>query len=515
MKRLKELGINLTQIISITTDNGKNVLKMVRDLEEHLQKSVDDSKNNQNPLTMTPSKSKQQSNSDANADEIDHEIECVLGEPDISDDTALELLFSEYIDPTEEPTEMELTANQTLLNVMSSNLSSIHDLNVMWDITGVNCSAHTLQLVTNDAIGAMEDKHRNVIELCRRVAKFLRKESTIITLKNTENAYEKKPRLDVSTRWCSTYFMMDDVHACKKAIEFLAEKYARNKKLKMFKLLLKKWNTLRELIVVLQVPYKATVALQNHRITLSDAFGIWLKIDIHLSLLCNKKSYKTNLARFMLESYRNRKDVIFNNPAMICALYMDPRFRGEIIRNQEKNEQAKRLLSNLWRRIRAVEAQGMTESSEDQTIVVDESTENCSGESSDLNMSIDFDNPALLNNYLARNQTQQLGMTQSDSAPILQHRGDIDDMEMQIELFDPPHLDSEAKILHYWANEKEKNENMHQLAMVVFAIPPTEVQIERDFSRLEHIFSNRRYNLSPNLVDDILLIHLNKQLFDM
>lgn len=44
MKRLKELGINLTQIISITTDNGKNVLKMVRDLENHLQKSVDNSK---------------------------------------------------------------------------------------------------------------------------------------------------------------------------------------------------------------------------------------------------------------------------------------------------------------------------------------------------------------------------------------------------------------------------------------------------------------------------------------
>lgn len=308
---------------------------------------------------------------------------------------------------------------------------------------------------------------------------------------------------------------MYDVHECKKAIEFLAGMYDRNKKLKMFKLLLKKWNILRELIVILQVPYKATVALQNHRITLSEAYGIWLKIDIHMSMLCNKKSYKTHLAKYILEYYRDRKNVIFDNPAMVCALYMDPRFRGQITHNQEKNELAKRLLLNLWRRILAVEAQSSLESPENQTIVVDESMENCSGESSDLNMSIDFDNSALLNNYLTRNQasTQEFGMTRSDSAERLVRCNDNDDMEMQIELFDPPHLDSEENILNYWAGERDKHEKLHQLAMVVFGIPPTEVQIERDFSSLEHIFSNRRYNLAPNLVDDILLIHLNKDLF--
>lgn len=306
---------------------------------------------------------------------------------------------------------------------------------------------------------------------------------------------------------------MNDVHECKKAIEFLSVKNAGNRKLNMFKLLLKKWNILREIIVVLQVPYKATIGLQSHRITLSDAYGIWLKIDIHLSMLCNKKSYKTNLAKNILDNYRVRKNIIFNNPAMVCALYMDPRFRGEITHNHEKNEEAIRLLSNLWRRIRAIETQTTLESPEDQEIVVDKSTENCSGESSDLNISIDFDNPALLNNYLARNQSStQSSQTRPESAQILEQHNS-DDMDMQIELFDPPYLDSESNILEYWAKERENSEKMHKLAMAVFAIPPTEVQIERDFSSLEHIFSNRRYKLSPKLVDDILLIHLNKELF--
>lgn len=38
--RLKLLGIDLKQVITITTDNGANVLKMVRDLEMHLQQWV-------------------------------------------------------------------------------------------------------------------------------------------------------------------------------------------------------------------------------------------------------------------------------------------------------------------------------------------------------------------------------------------------------------------------------------------------------------------------------------------
>lgn len=207
IKRLNVLGINLTQVISITTDNGKNVLKMVRDLEKRLQKSVDDAKTDQNQLPVTPSKSKKQNAFDENDDDIDREIEDVLGEPDISDDVALELLFSEYDDQTLEPTEIELNTNQNILKAISSSLSSNHDLNVIWDITNINCSAHTLQLVTNDGIAAMERTHVNVIKLSRRVAKFLRKESTINSMKQSMNAY-KKPRIDVETRWCSTYLMV-------------------------------------------------------------------------------------------------------------------------------------------------------------------------------------------------------------------------------------------------------------------------------------------------------------------
>lgn len=171
-----------------------------------------------------------------------------------------------------------------------------------------------------------------------------------------------------------------DVYGCKSVIEYLEEKYTRNKKLQMFKFLLQKWPILKELIIILQIPYKATIALQNHRLTLSDAFGIWLKLKLHLQAFCLKKSFKTNIAKYMLDNYNDRKSVIFDNPAMVCALYLDPRFRCEIMHNEEVILQAKASLLNLWRRIiyiRYNESQVEIDSMTNETTV--QSTNNCSG----------------------------------------------------------------------------------------------------------------------------------------
>lgn len=48
------------------------------------------------------------------------------------------------------------------------------------------------------------------------------------------------------------------------------------------------------------------------------------------------------------------------------------------------------------------------------------------------------------------------------------------------------------------------------LAKVVFAVPATQVGVERLFSSLKFVLSNLRYNLNENIVDDILVIRNNQ-----
>lgn len=56
-------------------------------------------------------------------------------------------------------------------------------------------------------MGKIARQHRNVISLCHTVAKELRKQSTQNAYKEHGESY-KIPRLDVKTRWGSTFMMV-------------------------------------------------------------------------------------------------------------------------------------------------------------------------------------------------------------------------------------------------------------------------------------------------------------------
>lgn len=199
-KRLEEFGIDLRQVITITTDNGSNVLKMVRDMESHLAKAVDDAKNK-------PDESVQSNLGnpiDIDEDSVDREIEDILTLPvGITDDDALAIIFRD----NDEPNDYALQTNQTLLNAITTNMTETHGLDILWDVNGINCAAHTLQLVIGDTLKACAKSTKNIIALCRQVAKYLRLNTTVHEMKQIQIIF-KKPRLDVETRWGSTYLMV-------------------------------------------------------------------------------------------------------------------------------------------------------------------------------------------------------------------------------------------------------------------------------------------------------------------
>lgn len=212
IKRLNELGIGLKQIITITTDNGANVLKMVRDMEAYLREKVVETE-----PPPTPVKSNQ--NCEAHQlhvldeEAIEREIEAVLAtNENLTDDEVLGYIFDEverveYTEEDGEPTENDLRANENLLAAIQLNMEDVHGLNVMWEVKGINCAAHTLQLAIGGAIDSTAAKNRNVIKLCSRVAQFMRNQTTKYVLDKAGIDY-KKPRIEVTTRWCSLYLMV-------------------------------------------------------------------------------------------------------------------------------------------------------------------------------------------------------------------------------------------------------------------------------------------------------------------
>ena len=212
VNRLKELRIDIKQIITITTDNGANVLKMVRDLESHLRETI-------NENLLSPSKANNEifcANNESDDEAIEREIEAILAleeEDENENDHILKGIFEEAEDESgdenghDDPTPLQIEANNSLLAALQCNMTNSYGLNVMWDVSGVHCAAHTLQLAIDDTIKAVAKKTQNTMQLCHRVALFMRKQTTICLL-DEKNIVFTKPRIDVPTRWGSKYLMV-------------------------------------------------------------------------------------------------------------------------------------------------------------------------------------------------------------------------------------------------------------------------------------------------------------------
>lgn len=193
IERLKIFEIEPIQILTITTDNGANVLKMIRDIENLQETCVNEQKKATN---SNVSRNLFPDFSSVNVENAEIENILLVADDNITDEEALDILFE----------DVELERNSTLLSAISTELSD-KGVNVLWDISGVNCAAHTLQLAIKDALNKISKSHSNVINIARTIVKFLRLKTTTSQMDEIGLKY-KLPRLENDTRWCSLYLMV-------------------------------------------------------------------------------------------------------------------------------------------------------------------------------------------------------------------------------------------------------------------------------------------------------------------
>lgn len=260
---------------------------------------------------------------------------------------------------------------------------------------------------------------------------------------------------------------------------------------KVFQSLLGQWSIIKEIERVLSIPFRATLKLQRYDLTMSDVFGIWIEIQIQIEKMLKKKMI-TNLATNLLTATIERRQLIFKNDIMICAVFLDPRYRSEIVNHKSiaDSEYAIEKLVLLWNQLNQMGQKDLSVQND------------MSGNTIDLDSSHDSLNE--LNDYLKRS-------TAEEHISIIPEENQ--DIKLLLETFDPEWISAKESVLTYWENAKESNPLLYKLAMAVYAVPPTEVQIERDFSKLDFILTSRRMRLDPKMLEAILLLHLNKDIF--
>ncbi|XP_046868368.1 uncharacterized protein LOC124460831 [Drosophila willistoni] len=84
----------------------------------------------------------------------------------------------------------------------------------------------------------------------------------------------------------------------------------------------------------------------------------------------------------------------------------------------------------------------------------------------------------------------------------------------KIETLKLPVMKANTDVLCFWKYKKTTDPELYALSKVCFAIPPTQVTIERAFSSLKLVLSDNRNRLSHETLENILLVRLNSNHLD-
>lgn len=224
---------------------------------------------------------------------------------------------------------------------------------------------------------------------------------------------------------------------------------------------------------------------QKADFTLTEFYKCWVIIKMKIHSRINLPS-KTKLDALLLKSINKREPKLIDNKLMKCAMILDPRFCDEL--SAEQAVETKNVVATIWEAIKH-----FRKSNENDDSIVGASK-----------TSYDIFKEYMLN----KNKTRRT---------ILEDTTTDDDLMVAISSFIEKEslegaVDDGFCILKYWEAKKKVYPVLHELAMVIFAISPTQVTVERLFSAFALLFSDHRASLSQKLLEDILLICSNQDL---
>lgn len=302
---------------------------------------------------------------------------------------------------------------------------------------------------------------------------------------------------------------------CEELIKLFAKKDSG------FKALLQKMPKVKEAVKVLKIPYVVTKMLQKYDAKLSDFYGACIMMKEKLKVLTTKHEKQTNLAENLGE-FERRRSKMLDNSAMLAAVYLDRRFSADL--NESQIGLAKLYLMNLWERIRKSRRKiiEIPEANEVQPNQLSDSVDEEEfsfqkyfqakglfvNEGTHTSVAlVNLSEPPITNNNesVTPNGTDNFGPNYLKTKP--EFAISLDEFERKF-----PIIRHDTSIIPFWEERKNHFQEINEIAVILFGIPPSQAEVERSFSQFGFVFTCRRTNLGPNLLQDIMMIKLNKEL---
>lgn len=289
-KCLTFYGLDASRILMIVTDNGSNMIKLVKVLND------EDIEENGEEQDTESSSSEDEDGTAAEQSEVEEENNNTETETEVADE-----------EDEETTAALESTIDQ-LAGV-------VHYMRMP-------CIAHTLQLVVKKFYSQHYD---GVIGKARHIVGRIRKSSVAIQYLIRQTG--KTVISDNTTRWNSTFYMCKRLIALKPAVAEVLTKHVE-----MDNLLVSEWNKLEELTTLLEPFAVITNLLQSDARSLSYMFPSLLELECHLSTYQPATGAARKVIDSILKDFHARFAAVLRpdsedepfNPVPVAACLLDP-----------------------------------------------------------------------------------------------------------------------------------------------------------------------------------------------
>ncbi|XP_017140741.1 uncharacterized protein LOC108154836 isoform X1 [Drosophila miranda] len=339
------------------------------------------------------------------------------------------------------------------------------------------CAAHSAQLCVLDVTKSSEII--NYIFTCRNLTKYIRKPSNRYH-ETFEQKQLKMPQLDCPTRWGSTYAMLEHLKLAKDVIP--KNESVRSNIQDGSYVIDSFWEFIESYCVVFGPLQKTILKFEEEQLHYGNFYAQWLKCKI-----CTEKIVKdasqtltTTIGNIILNSIDKRTTKFMNSKRLVSCLYLDPRFHHTL--TAEQKVQARDYLKQIWDRITELNPE-VTSCSASMVSIPDQS--------------VDFDEEdELLNQYLTQ------GLLEANV-------GSKSDVYTKIETLQLPFQRIDVDVLSFWQAKENSDQELYAISKVCFAIPPTQVAMERQFSTLRLMLTDDWNQHGQETLENIFLVKLN------
>lgn len=196
------------------------------------------------------------------------------------------------------------------------------------DLPGVGCTIHTLQLVVQKALKGQ----RTIIDLlsrCRRIAGHFKHSSLandkLKIIQQTYNVVQHMIYQDVSTRWDSTYTMIERILEQKRALVAYDSEYGLPDHLSA-----NEWSLIGKLVAMLEPFQRTTKDFSRAASSISQVIPFIMILKSELQQVPGSEGILTT-KEAMCEDLQSRFTYVQSSTLHYVATFLDPRFKDRFL----------------------------------------------------------------------------------------------------------------------------------------------------------------------------------------